>query len=180
MEYPRKETCEMDVLTAITTRRSIRKYTGQPVDKEALFTILNAGFCAPSAQMRRPWDFVVVDDRQLLRNISQFAQYQKMAERSAFSIVVCGDSRLQEHHDLLLNDCSAAAENILLAAHGIGLGAVWCGIVNQLIPFFKEALGLPDEVLPVALIAVGHPAEEKDAPPRFDPKHLHFNRFEAK
>ncbi len=84
-----------------------------------------------------------------------------MAEHAALAIVVCGDTRRLDHHDLLLNDCSAAVENILLAAHGLGLGAVWCGIVNELVNFFRQQLSLPEEVLPVALVAVGHPAEER-------------------
>lgn len=126
------------------TRRSIRRYTGEPVSEEMLHTLLHAGFCAPSAKNCRPWEFVVVRSRDKLKCFSEHAQYQKMAEHAAFAIVVCGDTRRLDHHDLLLNDCSAAVENILLAAHGLGLGAVWCGIVNELVNFFRQQLSLPE------------------------------------
>lgn len=180
MKQPVLHSCDMDVLTAIETRRSIRRYTGEPVSEEMLHTLLHAGFCAPSAKNCRPWEFVVVRSRDKLKCFSEHAQYQKMAEHAAFAIVVCGDTRRLDHHDLLLNDCSAAVENILLAAHGLGLGAVWCGIVNELVNFFRQQLSLPEEVLPVALVAVGHPAEERPVPERYDPSHVHFEAYQSK
>lgn len=168
----------VDVLSAIENRRSIRAYTEEPVTDGQLATLLNAGFCAPSAHNRQPWEFVVVRDRAMLESFSAHAKYQKMVEHSALSIVVCGDTEKMHTHDLLMNDCAAAVENMLLAAHGLGLGAVWCGIVqDDLVRFFSKSLCLPAHVLPVALIAVGHPAEERPAPNRFRPQQVHFEMF---
>ena len=170
--------CGVDVLDAITNRRSIRKYTGEPVSEEMLRTLLNAGFCAPSAQNCRPWDFVVVRGKEKLKAFTEHCTYQKMVEFADAAIIVCGNTQRMERHDLLINDCSAAVENILLAAHGLGLGAVWCGIADDdLFSFFSAQLGLPSHIRPTALISIGHPAEERPAPDRFEPEHIHYETY---
>lgn len=172
-------TCAMDVLTAIATRRSIRKYTGEPIKKEMLDAILNAGFCAPSAHNLRPWEFVVVRDAAARREIAENGKYTKMAANADAVIAVCGDSIKNHHGEMLLNDCSAAAENMLLAAHGLGLGAVWCGVHPEmdLSSFLNRLLRLPEQVRVVALVMLGHPAEERPAPARFNAGCVHDEVF---
>lgn len=168
----------MDVITAIKTRRTIRKYTGAAVNDQQLRTVLEAGFCAPSAMNLRPWHFVVVKDKEKLAEIGAAGTYLKMVPSADVAIVICGDSISSPHEGMLVNDCSAAAENMLLAAHGLGLGAVWCGIhEDQLLEFFPNILSLPKHIKPIAVIVLGHPAEERPAPDRFDESKVHLESF---
>lgn len=165
-------------LKAIFTRRSIRKYTGELVPKALLDQVLTAGFCAPSAHNFRPWDFVLVKDKNLLETIADNGKYMKMVRHCDTAVIVCGDTARQTNHDLLVNDCSAAVENMLLAAHALGLGAVWCGVVHpEQIRFFQDRLKMPGHIVPAALIAIGYPDEERAAPDRFDPAHVHEECF---
>jgi nitroreductase len=116
----------MDVLEAIFTRRSIRKYTGEPVSDQDLETVLRAGCHAPSAHNIQPWEFLIIKDRSAFDSISKALTYAKMLPQADLCIIVCGDKNKQSMTGFLVEDCSAAIQNILLAAHGIGLGAVWC------------------------------------------------------
>ena len=169
----------MDIYTAITTRRSIRKYTGQPVSQGMLQNILNAGFCAPSAQNHRPWHFVVVDDKEILLRLDTTSKYGHMIKNSAFCIVVCGDAKTELEREYTYQDCSAAIQNMLLCAHGEGLGAVWCGIYSKGAWYaaIKELLGMPAEAVPVGLVAFGFPAEQRPLPDRFEKKKVHYNQW---
>lgn len=169
-------TSRVDVLTAIRTRRSIRRYTGEVIDDESLHTILDAGFCAPSASNRRPWHFLVIKDAAKLQAIADLHPYAKMMPAAGCCIVVCGDEAVQPAVGLLVEDCSAAIQNMLLAAHGLGLGAVWCGLyiaAEGLHTRFADSLNLPAGVVPVGMIAVGHPAESKQAQSRFVADRVH-------
>lgn len=114
-------TCGMDVLTAITTRRSMRKFTDRRISETVLNTVLNAGFCAPSAHNLRPWHFVVIKEKGPLSALAQASVYAKMLPAADCGIVVCGDESIQKIRELLLADCFAAVENMLLCAHGLGL-----------------------------------------------------------
>ena len=168
----------MDTIEAIKTRRSIRKYTDKPVADEDISKILDCGFCAPNAHNLKPWDFIVVKEREKLNSFADYGTYQKMLYKTQVAIIVCGDSEKQTNHDLLVNDCSAATENILLAAHSLGLGAVWCGIVqDSMIKFFTESLNLPKNVVPMALISIGYPDEERHAPERYNKERVHFGSY---
>lgn len=190
----------MDVITAIRTRRSIRKYTGEPLDEQGLRAILDAGFCAPSASNRRPWHFMVVRDPAMLESIAGAHPYAKMMPAAGCCILVCGDQTIQGRIGLLVEDCSAAIQNMLLAAHGLGLGAVWCGlyigedtqpkpagdqpkaaagIARELFHEFANLLRLPPHILPVGMIAVGHADESKDGTDRFDESRVHYESWSA-
>ena len=175
-----QQTClrasQMDVLTAIRTRRSIRRYTGEAIDDAALHTILDAGFCAPSASNRRPWHFLVLKDAAKLQAIAELHPYAKMMPAAGCCIVVCGDEGVQPAIGLLVEDCSAAIQNMFLAAHGLDLGAVWCGLyiaAEGLHTRFVDFLDLPAGIVPVGMIAVGHPAEQKPAQSRFAADRVH-------
>jgi nitroreductase len=169
----------MDVLDAIFTRRSIRKFTGEQVDLNDLKTILKAGFSAPSAHNFRPWHFVVVREKSSLEAIAEFHPYGKMLPKAGCGIIVCGDSEKQKSEGFLVSDCSAAIQNMLLAAHGLGLGAVWCGLhpVPQLTGPMAELLKLPSTVIPVGIIALGHKTEDREAPDRYEDSKVHFDQW---
>jgi nitroreductase len=170
----------MDVITAIRTRRSIRKYTGEPVDEQTLSTILDAGFCAPSASNKRPWHFLVIRDKAKLQMIGEVHPYAKMTPSADLCIVVCGDEAVQSSTGLLVEDCSAAIQNMLLAAHGLGVGAVWCGLYGGRSDRhleFARLLGLPPGIVTVGMIPFGYPAETKPATDRFDASKVHYERW---
>ncbi len=169
----------MDVLEAIYTRRSIRKYTGQPVDDEQMQKILKAGFAAPSANNKQPWHFIIIREKDTLEKIAEKHPYAKMLVQAGCGIIVCGDTEKEDRTGYLVEDCSAAIENMLLAIHGLGLGAVWCGLYpnTERTAFISELLGLPGTVIPVGLIVVGHKAEEKEPSSRYDESRIHYERW---
>jgi len=171
----------MDVFEALFTRRSIRKYTGEPVSEEDLDLILRAGFSAPSANNKQPWHFIVVRNRDTLEEISRRHPYTRMLPQAGCGIVVCGDTKKQEREGFLIEDCSAAIENILLAAHGLGLGAVWCGLypVPEREQAVADILSIPPDIIPVGLVVVGHTDEKGYRVDRYDEKKVHYEKWRA-
>lgn len=169
----------MDALDAIFSRRSIRQFTEQPVTEEQIETLLRAAMSAPSAANRQPWQFVVINDRSILSAITSFHQYSLMLRQSPIAILVCGDCNRAYERGYLMLDCSAATQNILLAAHALGLGAVWLGIYprEQRITGMRNLLKLPDNIEPIALVAIGHPAEQKPREDRFDQGKIRYNNW---
>ncbi len=168
----------MEVNTAIFTRRSIRRFIPGEISDEVLNTILKAGFHAPTAANKRPVHFIVVKDRELLKTLSEAKQEAQMIREAAIAIVVCGDKSKQPYHDFLHEDCSAAIENMLLCIHGLGLGAVWCGVPEILSDCFQmyiNKLHLPENIIPIGTIAIGHIGEEKPYIDRFDKEKVHYN-----
>lgn len=169
----------MDVLDAIFTRRSIRKFTGEPINEDDLKTILKAGFQAPSAHDFQPRDFVVVRDKETIKKIAQFHKYGKMLPKAGCAIIVCGDKEKQPERGFLVEDCSASIQNILLAAHGLGLGAVWCGVysVTDLTESTSNVLGLPENIIPIGMVVLGVKDEEKEPIDRYDESKVHFDKW---
>lgn len=169
----------MDVREAIFTRRCIRKFTGEVVDDNTLDPVLRAGFQAPSAHNRQPWHFVVVREKQLLQSISEGHPYAKMLPQAGCAIVVCGDKELEGMLGFITEDCSAAIENMLLMAHGMGLGAVWCAIhpVGELVKLFTKLLELPENILPVGMVVIGHPAIEASPVDRYNEARVHKDKW---
>ncbi len=169
----------MDALDCIMTRRSVRKYTGKPVSDAQLETLLRAGMAAPSASNRRPWQFVVVRNADMLNAISNVHPYAKMLPQAGCGILVCGDTAKNDSLGYLAEDCSAALENMLLAAHALGLGAVWLGVYprEERVRALRELLHIPESVLPVGMMAVGEPAEKPEAPDRYEPDRVHLEAW---
>lgn len=169
----------MEILEAIFTRRSIRKFTGEQISEEDLKTVIKAGFSAPSAHNSQPWHFVIVRDKATLDNISQVHPYAKMLPQAGCGIIVCGDNKRQETTGFLIEDCSAAIQNILLAAHGLGLGAVWCGLypIPHLTNSIIKIINLPSEIIPVGLVVIGQKAEEKEGIDRYDASKVHIGKW---
>lgn len=169
----------MDALTCIFTRRSIRIFTSEPITEEQLLTILRAGFSAPTAMNTRPWQFVVIRKPETLQAITEVHPYSRMLPRAGCGILVCGDMSRNENLGYLTEDCSAAIQNMLLAAHALGLGAVWLGIHprGERVQAMRGIVGLPDGVWPIGLVAVGVPDETRDAPDRYEVDKVHFDKW---
>ena len=169
----------MDALDAIFTRKSIRKYTGQPVTAEQLHTIMRAGFSAPTAMNKRPWQFVVIRDSETLKAITEFHPYSKMLPSAGCGILVCGDTKASNNEYYLTQDCSAAMENMLLAAHALGLGAVWLGVYprEERMNPLRALTNLPEHILPIGLMAVGVADEIREAPDRYEEQKVHYEHW---
>ncbi len=166
-------------MQTIFTRRSIRRFTGQAVDAEKVRCLLQAAMQAPSAGDQKPWEFVVMTQRRLLEAIPQFHPSAKMVLEAPLAILVCGDLKREIHQGYWVQDCSAAVQNLLLAAHEMGLGAVWVGVYprGERVEGMRKLLGLPEHVMPFALVPVGHPAEEKPPLERFDASRVHTDKW---
>jgi len=169
----------MDILEAIKTRRSIRKFTDKPVSKKDIDTILEAAMQAPSAGNQQPWEFIVIDDRKILDAIPEFHPYSKMLKESPVAILVCGKIDASKYCGFWVQDCSAATQNILLVAHGLGLGAVWLGIypLQERIDGIKDIFGFPGDIYPLSLIALGYPDEKKEVKIRFTKEKVRYNKW---
>ena len=164
----------------IFQRRSIRKYTPQLVEREKLDLLLKAAMAAPSAMNCKPWEFVVVTNPD---SLAQFRKQLPFGDRNApAAIVVCGNPGLSTNPAARLfwvEDCSAAAENILIAAVGLGLGTVWVGVhpVAEFVRIVREIAGLPKYVTPLGLIYVGYPAEEKPSRTQYAAERVHWQQY---
>lgn len=171
----------MDTLLAIFTRRSVRNYEPGQLTKEQINNLLKAAMAAPSAGNSQPWHFVVVDDHNKLKQISSFHPYAKMASQAALAILVCAEPALEKFPGYWPQDCAAAVQNILLAAHAQGLGAVWVGIHpgNDSAPF-KELFELPQGIEPMALVVIGSSSSAPEDPKRYLPERVHLNKFARK
>lgn len=169
----------MDTLTAIHTRRSIREYTDQPISEEAVQEILKAAMAAPSAGNQQPWQFIVITDPEILKEIPKINPYAEMAVTAPLPILICGDLKIERFAGYWVVDCSAATQNMLLAAHALGLGAVWTGIypMEDRMDAFTKLIGCPEHILPHSLVVIGYPAQERQHPDRFKPERVHHNEW---
>lgn len=169
----------MDCLESIMGRRSIRQYIDQPVTDEELETVLRAAMAAPSAGNQQSWRFIVVRDAAQREKLSQATPYASMIARAQVGLVVCGDTRNEKHPGYWPQDCSAAIENMLVAAHAIGLGAVWIGVhpVPERVDNVRAICDIPSGIIPMSMIALGHPAEEKPPAERYNPEFVFSERW---
>jgi len=162
----------------IYARRSIRKYKDEPVSDEHVKSLLRAAMYAPSAGNERPWHFVVVKDRAKLDAITRFHPFTQMLKEAPMAIVVCADvSNLKYDGAFWIQDISASIQNILLEAVSLGLGSCWCGVYprEEYISEVKALLNLPEHIMPGAIVAVGHPDEEREVKERFDEERVHYD-----
>ena len=170
----------METIEALYARRSIRKYQNRSVEKEKLDVLLNAAMAAPSAMNIQPWEFVVItklENLEKIRSVSPLGRYNAPA-----AIVVCGNTSLFKHpmaSRFWVQDCSAATENILIAAVELGLGAIWIGIhpINLFTKRISQILDLPSHVLPLNIIYVGYPDGEKPPRTQFNPDRVHWEVY---
>ena len=166
-----------ELINMIFTRRSIRKYTVEPVSEKDIKTILEAAMAAPSASNRKPWHFIVVTNRKILNNLAKAHPYGKMLSEAPLCIAVCGDKTISTRS--WVQDCSAAAENLLLAATAVGLGAVWLGVHprEERINPISRVLNIPENIVPLNLISIGHPAEKKEPRTQYDELRVHHEHW---
>ena len=169
----------MEAFEAILTRRSIRTYTAQPVTVEVIRDLLCAAMAAPSANNQQPWQFIVITDRAVLDDLTTVLPYGQMLKEAPLAIVVCGDMAREKSKGYWVEDCSAATENILLAAHARGLGAVWIGVYPRAerVRDLGRKLHTPETIIPFCAIAIGYPAEHKPPSKRFDGGRIHYNNW---
>ena len=168
------------IMEHILMRRSIRKYSAEPVPREVLEQLLQAGMAAPTANNRKPWEFVVVTESQRLKAVRArliFGPYQPMA-----MIITCGNMRHAlppPARNFWIEDCSAAMQNMWLAASGLGLGAVWIGVypLGIFVKGVQQALGLPKGVIPLGVLYLGYPGESKEARSQYDAKRIHWENY---
>jgi nitroreductase len=163
-------------LSLIFSRRSIRKYSDMRVSDADARSLLEAGMAAPSANNRRPWQFVLIRDKRTLQRLAAAHPYGKMLAEAALAIAVCGDPAVS---DWWVVDCAAATENILLAAAGLGLGGVWLGCHGrkEREEEVRRELNIPASMGVLSLIALGHPAERKEPRTQYDPAKIHADRW---
>lgn len=169
------------VLDNIMTRTSVRQFTSEPVAADTLETIVKAGMAAPTAMNKQPWEFIVVTERAALDSLMAVHPYSNLQTATA-AIIVCGNMQKAIEgpgRDFWVQDCSAATENILLAAHACGLGAVWCGVwpEPERAKGVSRVLGLPGWVIPLNVIAMGHPAAVEHPKDKFIPENIHYYRW---
>ncbi len=169
----------MKQLDLFLERRSIRRFTGQKIDKKTIKYILEAAMYAPSAVNCQPWHFVVVESRELLDRIMGFHPHAGMLGTASHAIVVCGDEKLQHGDGYWVVDCGAATQNLLLAAHALGLGGCWVGLHprEERKRLMAELLGLPGHIRPFALVALGYPGEKRPRPQRFHPEKVRLDHW---
>ena len=170
------------MLETIMTRTSIRQYTDQPVEKEKIEAMLRAGMAAPTAVNAQPWHFVVVSDKAKLGELAAANPHAGMLKSAPLAIVVCGDmTKAMEGkgRQFWIQDCSAATENILLAAHAQGLGAVWTALypMEERIQPVSEALKLPDTLIPLCTVVIGYPAEQPEPKDKWKPENVSYNEY---
>ncbi len=171
-----KQYAQNPAIENILTRRSIRSYTDQDVEPEKLEAILEAGMAAPSGKNGQPWDFIVLTRREILDEMAERLPYAKMLREARVAIAVCADRTKSPYWYV---DCSAAAENILLAAHALGLGAVWTATYpyRDRMDVVKELCGLPGSYDSLCVIPVGYPAREARPKDNFDAGKIHHEVY---
>lgn len=168
-------------LECIMTRTSVRQYQDRPVGRDTVEILLRAAMAAPTAVNKQPWAFVVVDDRAVLDSLTAYLPYARMLAHAPLAIVTCGDLSKAiegEAREMWVQDVSAATENLLLAAHAVGLGAVWTGVypIEERVEGVRKALALPDNLVPLAVVPVGYPAGESTPKDKWDESKVLFNR----
>ncbi len=169
----------METFKAILTRRSIRKYTNKKISEEQINKILKAAMYAPSAFDNQPWQYIVIDKRELLDEILKAIPHAEMLKETTLAILVCGDKKLEENINLIALNCAAATQNALLAIHDLGLGAVWISAfpAEENMKGLTNLFKLPENIIPISLLSIGYPGEEVTTEERFKPERIHNNSW---
>ncbi|MDR3132758.1 MAG: nitroreductase family protein [Prevotellaceae bacterium] len=170
-----------DFLSVIDRRASVRAYTPETITPEQVECLLRAAMAAPSSKNRQPWHFVVVSHSAARQALSEQLPYARMLNEAPLSVVVCGDTDVHTGEAAIswVMDCSAAAENLLLAAAALELGAVWTGVYpyRERMDAVRKALALPENIVPLNVIAIGHPAKPPAPKDKWQPERVHYERW---
>ena len=166
----------------IMTRTSIRKYKQQPVEDAKIETMLRAAMAAPTAVNKQPWHFVVVTDKKVLGELAGQGRRGDMLRNAPLAIVVCGnlEKTLEgDAEDFWIQDVSAATENLLLAAHALGLGAVWTGLypIVERAGQVAQVLGMPEYIMPLCTVVIGYPDEQPTPKNKWNPENVSYNKY---
>lgn len=178
---PTTETKAQTVLANIFARKSVRSYTDQPVSREQLDTLVRAAMAAPTGKDMRPWKFVVIDDTATMHRLAEQLPYAKMLTEATAAVVVCGDLSVVDGDGKPSTnwpyDCSAATENLLLAAEAMGLGAVWTAAYpyDERVAAVKSALSLPTHIVPLNVIPLGYPKGDPQPKDKYNEDNVHYN-----
>lgn len=180
--FTRGTSLEEAALDNLMTRTSIRSYQDRPIEDEKVEKMLRAAMAAPTAGNKQPWKFIVIKDKQTLKSISEHFNTMKMAAHAPLAIVVCGDMNNTfpaDGRDYWVEDASAATENLLLAAHALELGAVWCGIypMQERVTYLQKLLELPGNIVPLNVIPIGYPAENPAPKDKWKPENIHYEKW---
>jgi nitroreductase len=168
-------------LKQIFARRSVRKYEDKEIPKETIRDLIEAAMAAPSACCKDPWRFVVITGKDTLARVAAGLPNGKMLATAPLGVIVCGDTKAAHDNQIsyLLQDCSAATENLLLAASTLGLGGVWLGVHprEDRMAHVAKMLGIPSGIVPVAALAIGWPAEKQEPRTRYAESSVHAEKW---
>lgn len=169
-------------LENIMTRVSVRQFTGEKISDEQIDILLRAAMAAPSAINKQPWAFIVVTDEALMAKLGEALPYSRCSNKPACAFIPCGDLSKAIEGEMAafwINDVSAATENLLLAAHAMGLGAVWTGLHPDMnrATMVQQMLGLPEQIIPLCVVPVGVPAEQPEVKDKYKQENIHFNKW---
>ena len=169
------------IINCMRTRVSVRAFTGEKISEEQIQTLLQCAMAAPSAMNHQPWAFIVVTEDSILAQLGQEFPYSRCDQKPACAIIPCGDltKAIKGSEDFWINDVSAATENILLAAHAMGLGAVWTGLHPNMERAMaaQQLLGLPEYIIPLCIVPVGVPAEQPEIKDKWNTDNIHYNKW---
>jgi len=170
-----------DALTVIHNRKSVRNFTGQPVDTETLTKIVKAGMAAPTAVNMQAWSFVIVSDKVRMKALAAGLPYAKMLDKAGAAIIVCAipEKAYQKKTEFSIMDATCASENILLAIEALGLGGVWTAAYPEpdRMGLVRSVLGIPENVIPLNVIPVGHPVGTEKPKDKFKPENIHWEKW---
>ena len=165
---------DKDVLQFITARRSVRGFTGEPVDREKLEVALKAAMAAPSARNTKPWEFVVVTEKERVQAVCAAHPYAKFGADAGAVVLPFGK---KEGYALFDQDMGASTENLLLALANLGLGATWCGMRDDLQEAVRGVVGIPEKLYVFALVPVGVPSEAVPPRTQYEPERVHWEAY---
>ncbi|MFZ5906345.1 MAG: nitroreductase family protein [Nitrospirota bacterium] len=170
-----------DALSVIHNRKSVRSFTGQSVDKDMLDKLIRAGMAAPTAVNRQPWAFVAVTDRKTLDTLAAGLPYAKMLDKAGAAVIVCAvtEKAHDQRMEFAVIDSTCASENILLAAEALGLGAVWTAAYpyKERMDVVRKALHIPQAIIPLNVIPVGHPTGTEKPKDKYKPENVHWEKW---
>ena len=173
---------ENQAIKNIMTRVSVREFTGEKISEAQIDTLLRAAMAAPSAINKQPWAFIVITEEDVLAQLGEALPYSRCNNHPAVAIIPCGDLSKAipgEMANFWINDVSAATENLLLAAHAMGLGAVWTGLHPDMnrAKMVQEMLGLPEHIIPLCVVPVGVPDEQPEVKDKYKEENIHYNKW---
>jgi nitroreductase len=169
----------METQKALFTRRSIRKYQTKQVPIPLIEESIKAAMYAPSARNQQPWEFIIIDKRELLDEIPKFSPHASMAKDAPIGVLICLNRSYEVAEGFFPQDLGAATQNMLLSLHDMGLGAVWTGVYprEDRVTGFIKMLSLPENIIPFAFVIIGYPEKEPETADRFKPERIHYNQW---